>query len=199
MSNKVIMVLRDEDGGEEFLVHGVKQAGGAGLTTVLFDDPRANFSVTGLLLTTVGVTDSANKRFMTDAQETAFDAAVVTIAAGERLLGTVDSVNANSSTPTLLYTVPAGKKAVITRVVVRKSSVNLTTADLSFGYNGPATYNDVIATSTYKELTGATLYRQIFPKSGAILGSAGDLFKVMFNVLQGAPATLSIDVFGYVY
>lgn len=195
MSNYKQLVVRDRDGGAELIIPGVMQTDG----TIIFGDSTINLSNTGLLLTTAGVADSLNKRFMTDAQETAFDAAVVTVVAGERLLGTTNLVDLNTGAATVLYTVTAGKKCVVTRVVIRKASTSLTTVKVSFGYNGPATYNDYAVDALYTELTGAALYTVVPPIAGAALGDATDDFCVMVNTVQGGAATCSIDVFGYEY
>jgi hypothetical protein len=116
----------------------------------------------------------------------------------EQKLATVTGVGMNTATATSLYTVPAGRTCVVTRVVVRAASVSLTTASYSFGFTGPA-YNDVIADAAHTELTGSTLYVILTPKAGAKVGAAGETFKVLMNTLQGAAATTTMDVFGYLF
>ncbi len=113
-------------------------------------------------------------------------------------LSTTSSVDMNTATPTTLYTVPTGKSCIITHVVVRNASTSLTTASYSFGFNS-ATYNNVVADATHTELTGSTLYTVLIAKIGATRGVAGDTFKVLMNILQGAPATTTMDVFGYLF
>lgn len=114
------------------------------------------------------------------------------------LLATVAGVDMNTATPQALYTVPVGKSAIIDHVVVRLASISLTTASYSFGWTS-ATFNDVIADATHTSLTGNTLYSIIPAKVGALVGVAGAVFKIILNVLQGAPATVTIDVFGYLF
>lgn len=116
----------------------------------------------------------------------------------DALLSTTNAVDVNSATATLLYTVPAGKTCVVTRIVVRNASISLTTASIAFGYNTP-TWDDVVATATYTELTGSTLYTIVSPKVGAAVGAATGTLKVLPTILQGAPATVSVDVFGFVF
>lgn len=111
-------------------------------------------------------------------------------------LSTTNTVNMNTGTPTTLYTVPADNIAIITNVVIRGSSVSLTTASISFGWND-ADYNNVIANATHTELTGATKAKVVHPDATSIRGAAADVFKVKANTLQGEAATVSIDVFGY--
>jgi hypothetical protein len=116
----------------------------------------------------------------------------------ETLLSTTASVNLNTATATTIYTVPSGKSCVVTKVVVRNASTSLTTASYSFGFNSAA-FNNVIADATHTELTGNTLYSLIAAKTGATVGTTTQTFKVKANTLQGGAATVTIDVFGYVF
>ena len=113
-------------------------------------------------------------------------------------LATVSSVNMNLGTAQTLFVVPAGLSCVISHVVVRNASISLNTASYSFGFTGPA-YNDVITGATHTELTGPTLYTILTAKVGAKLGSASAVFSVIMNILQGAPATTTMDVYGYLF
>lgn len=112
------------------------------------------------------------------------------------LLSTTNLVDLNTATPTLLYTVPVGFSAIITRFIFRKASTSLTTASWSIGWTSAA-FNDVLSTATRTELTGNTLYSNVSAKVGALVGVAGATLKLLANILQGAPATISVDVFGY--
>ena len=152
----------------------------------------SNVSVVGLNLTTAGVTDTLDKRFVTDAEL----AQIVVSQSSEQLLSTTNLVDLNTATPTPLYTVPPDLQAIITRIVVRNASAGLVAASISFGFNSAA-FNDLIATATHAELTGATLFSILTPKAGAKIGAAADVLKVLANVLQGSAVTVSIDVFGY--
>lgn len=116
--------------------------------------------------------------------------------AHEYLLASVAGVNMNTATATSLFTVPTGRSCIITRVVVRNASVSLTTASYSFGFNSAA-YNDVIANATHVELTGNTLYTVLSAMAGAKVGVAAGVFTVLMNTLQGAAATTTMEVFGY--
>lgn len=116
----------------------------------------------------------------------------------EHLVASVAGVDLNTATATTLFTVPSGRNLIVTRIIVRLASISLTTASVSFGYNSTS-FNDVIATATHTELTGSTLFTILVPKVGAIRGTAADVLKVKANVLQGSAATVTIDVFGYLY
>jgi hypothetical protein len=111
-------------------------------------------------------------------------------------LATVADVDMDTSTATTLYTVPSGKLALITHVVVRNASTSLDTASYSFGFNA-TDFNDVIANATHTELTGNTLYSLLSAKVGAKVGVAADILKVVMNTEQGGAATTTIDVYGY--
>lgn len=150
----------------------------------------------GLTSTTAGVTDSVDKRFVTDAELTALEQ--VTGQLTESLLATVTGVDLNTATPSTLYTVPAGKTCIITKMIFSAPSTSLTTAAWSVGFNSAA-FNDVLANATHTELTGATLYTILFPKVGAKMGAAADVLKLLTNVLQGGAATVTVRVFGMLY
>lgn len=114
------------------------------------------------------------------------------------LLASVPAVDMNSGTATTLYTVPVGKSAVIAYIIVRLASVSLTTVSFSVGFTSAA-FNDVLATATHTELTGNTLYTILPAKAGALIGVAGAVLKLLDNVLEGGAATVTIEVFGYLF
>lgn len=113
----------------------------------------------------------------------------------EGKLSTTTLVDANVTTKTTLYTVPASKVAYITKVVIRDASTSLTTATFGFGFNANA--DDVVANATHTGLTGGTLYEIIPAKVAAKEGAAADIFGVQCDTPQGGAATVTIDVFGY--
>jgi hypothetical protein len=113
-------------------------------------------------------------------------------------LTTVAGVDMNIDTAQTLYVVPVGVSCVISHVVVRSASISLTTASYSFGFTGAA-YNDVIANAAHTELTGATLYTILSAKVGSKIGVAASLFSAIMNTKQGAAATTTIDVYGYLF
>ena len=117
------------------------------------------------------------------------------------LLGSVAAVDMNPGAPPVqatLFTVPPDKTGcVVTHVVCRNSSGNLTTAQFSFGFD--AAGSDCIADALHAVLTGATLYIVIKAEDGAVLGVAAGTFKISVNTAQGGAMTLGVDVFGYMY
>jgi len=124
----------------------------------------------------------------------------VTKANAIRKLATVTGIDMNpASTPTTtnLYTVPTGKTCIITHVVIRNCSGNLTTASFSFGFN--ASGNDVIADSTHTSLDDNTKYEILTADAGAVRGAASDTFKIAVNTAQGSSMTIDCDIFGYLF
>jgi hypothetical protein len=110
-------------------------------------------------------------------------------------LATVDLVDLNNAATPTLYTVPNEVSCVITAIVMRKASISLTTVSLSIGWTAAA-YTDVLATATHAELTGPTLATVLAPKTGMLIAVPGSVLKLKNNILQGAPATASFDIFG---
>lgn len=114
------------------------------------------------------------------------------------LLNTATGVDLNTATAQTLYTVPTGKSCIPTHFAVRDPSTSLTTVSFSIGFNS-ATFNNIVADATHTELTGSTLYTVLIAKIGATRGVAGDVLKLLNNVLQGGAATCTIDVFGFLF
>jgi ethanolamine utilization microcompartment shell protein EutS len=194
MSTQKYLVIEDANGGGLILIPGYETAGGV----IVLGDAKHSISVSGLNLNTAGVLDTLNKRFVTDAQLVNIDVDALIVAASEQRLATNAGVDLNAAATPTLYTVPAGKTAIVTKIVLKNASISLTTWSGSFGFTG-ATYNDVIADATHTELTGPTLVTKLQPKIGALQGVAAATLKLKNNTLQGAAATVDIDVFGYLY
>jgi len=112
------------------------------------------------------------------------------------VLSRTTGVDLNSAVATELMRVPYGFKAIINSVVIYGADTSLTTASYSFGYNDPD-YDNVIANATHTELVDATVLVRLPAKAGAKIGVSGDQFKIIANTVQGAAATVSIDVLGY--
>lgn len=113
-------------------------------------------------------------------------------------LATVTGIDMNSVAETTLFTVPAGKSCVPTHFVNRAASTSLTTASWSFGFNS-GTSNDVVANATHTELTGSTLYTILDAKAGSARGAAADVLRIRVNTAQGGAATMTVDVFGFLF
>lgn len=106
------------------------------------------------------------------------------------------SVNLNSTTKQTLYTVPASRSCIITKVVKRDASAAVTTAVGAFGFNANA--DDVVASfNVFDKLTGTTVYDISEPRVAAVKGSATNTFGYKGSVAEGAARTMTVDVFGY--
>ena len=106
------------------------------------------------------------------------------------------AVNFNTTDKQTLFTAPATiSHAIITRVITKESSGNLTTAVFGFGWDSSAA--DVVTAATHTELTGATLYSEDAAKVGSALGAASGVFGIKCSTAQGAAMTGKVDVFGY--
>ena len=212
-SLQYIPLRNDLSGGNEMYLVLQQQTDGSYLILGVADpaNPTVNtLSLTGLTLSTLGVTDATDKRFVTDAELAALAAmlplatveaqlALVGAKAGcESLLASNAGVDLNTATASTLYTVPTGKSCVVSKVVIRNVSTSLTTASVSFGFT-TAAWADVIADAVHHELTGNTLATVLLPMIGAKVGTTGGTFKIKCNTLQGVAATATIDVFGILF
>lgn len=132
--------------------------------------------------------------------------AVTTPTTMEYLLSSTASVDVGAATEYHLYTVPAGKNCVITKIVIRGASGTFDQAQdpqFSFGFNH-GTSNDVIANATYTAPTTSAKYLAIVAdgKTSATestRGQAAEVFAVKVNTTATAPTTCTIDTFGYLY
>lgn len=114
------------------------------------------------------------------------------------LLETTDSIDLNALAETTLYTCPAGYVCYVTHAILRKAAgagLPIGTAEVSFGWN-TANADDVIANAALV-LTDGTNYKVIKAADDAVYGVAAGTFKMEVQVAEGAVATCSVDVFGY--
>lgn len=112
-------------------------------------------------------------------------------------LATSAAINLAVEAETVLFTVPAGKICIITKVVMRSPSAQIDQASISFGFN-TANADDVIADGVIA-LTDATSYEVIPVASDAQHGVAAGTFKLDVNTAEGAADTAVFDVFGYLF
>lgn len=115
----------------------------------------------------------------------------------DTLLASIAAIDLNALAETTLFTVPAGKSCIITKVVMRNADGAVATASVSFGFDtGDA--DDVIANAV-NALAGTTNYEVIPAKSDAVRGAATDTFKIDVNTAEGGARTCTVDVFGYLF
>jgi hypothetical protein len=123
----------------------------------------------------------------------------VQMAGNEMKLATANLVDLNNAATPALYTVPAGKSCIITRICERNASTSLTTNSLSIGWTSAA-YNDVVANATHTGLTGPTLAAWLtMIATGIKIGTSGQALCLKNNTLQGGAATASFDIYGLLF
>ena len=115
------------------------------------------------------------------------------------LLGSTSSVDMQSAAAkTDLYTVPTGKTAYVTHVIVRDPSASLsggTDYDLGTG----AICDTWVQATSLTTLTTANTDYIVITGSGTKYTecAAGDVFGIYVNTGSTGAATATIDVFGY--
>ncbi len=201
MSKRKILHIYDDNGGAPKFLPGAEGVDG----NITF----SGISVTGLGTTTAGVADALNKRFMTDAQENGLDDLIATITpietglvmlntAGilEMLLHHNTGIDLNSAVAQTICTVPvAPTKYIVTKIIVSKPSLSLTTVRFSIGWT-TAAFNDMVSDALHTALVAATSYEIVLPKPGALIGASAATLKLLCNTLQGVAATCDVDVYG---
>lgn len=119
------------------------------------------------------------------------------------------SLDLNTNTKQALYEVPVGKSAIITQLVLRSPSGDITgglTTRLEFGFNAGSddwtsgSHFDVAASG----LTASTLFAVYNQQSAAAntastIGTAAQVFGAITDVAFGSAATVIIDVIGYIF
>lgn len=99
---------------------------------------------------------------------------------------------------TTLYTVPAGKKAVVTRILVRQPTASLA-GGTDFDFGDGANADTWKQTVNLSGCTGTDDYF-VIANDNAVVGAvfdAGDEFGVKPSTGATADADAAIDVFGY--
>lgn len=128
-------------------------------------------------------------------------------ASAEMLLATT-ILSLNTSTKQTLYTVPTGKSAIITKIIARSASVDLSggvTTALSFGFNAGA--SDWTSANNFDttKLTNSTLFK-VMPQNyagadnfGSVIGTAAQIFGAKTDAAFGSAATVVIMVYGNLF
>lgn len=114
----------------------------------------------------------------------------------EVLLATA-TVTASLATRQALYTVPAGKRCIVTKVVARDPSAAISNTTAGLGWDtGDGNvmsannfYNNLGATGTYQVRNTGSQY--------CYIGTAGQVLNWTATVQEAAPDTITIDIFGY--
>lgn len=115
------------------------------------------------------------------------------------LLSSTSAVDMHGTTKTILYTVPVGKVAYVTSIIVRDPSASLAGGtNYAFGTGASAdTWKTAVDLSLV--VTASTGYTIVTPTSGALLleSAAGSEFGIKATTGSTAdPCTATIDVLG---
>ena len=124
------------------------------------------------------------------------------------LLTTTAALNLNQAATTefVFYTVPAGKTAIITKVVLRSVTGDPGTACVvTLGVPG-GDCDEFAAAQLLTALDDSTKYVVIYPDQGThqtpeggVIHAAGTTFGMEIETDAGEAATVVADVFGYLY
>lgn len=124
-----------------------------------------------------------------------------TITSSPGLLSTTTGINAKTTGQTTIYTVPAGKTAIITQVIVRCTAASSITngPTASVGYTSAA-YTDIYAATNIAGLTATTAifgYSTVGMSKNAV---AATVIKLNISTAStGTSQTVAVDVIGYIF
>jgi len=111
------------------------------------------------------------------------------------------SVNVGAAATTTLYTVPAAKTAIITRVVIRSASASFDQGtDPIFAIQWTGAANSVVTSATYTTPTATTTYMLPAIIAAPTMGAANNTLDFVVSVAATTnPTTATVDVFGYLF
>jgi hypothetical protein len=114
-------------------------------------------------------------------------------------------LNGAPAAETTLLTVPIGKTAIITHVILRTASADCSTAVVTLGVPG-GTCDEWLGDQALTLLDGVTKYVTLYSDQGTsqtpeggILFASGTAFGLEITTAQGGAATVTVDVFGYLF
>lgn len=120
---------------------------------------------------------------------------------GLSLLGTVTGINLLNTGATTLYTVPSGKTAYVTEVLIRITAVTTFISGATVSVGKSASYNEWLAATAMGALSATNQFRLLSHSAAGLLYqsfAAGEI--VALNVTIGATSTAltaACDVYGY--
>lgn len=139
---------------------------------------------------------------------TAATLAVTTPTTVEYLLSSTAAVDVSGVAEHVLYTVPAGKTAIITKVILRSCSGTLdmaTDAVAQWGCNA-GTHNDVIGAKTLTAPTGTSSYQILLPTASNATGNvesalcaAAAEFTMSVTTSSTTSTTCTVDTWGFLF
>jgi hypothetical protein len=114
------------------------------------------------------------------------------------ILSTTTGIDAKAVATTNLYTVPAGKSAIITNAVIRVTVADTITVVPTLGIGIAAGEDDIIASTSLIALNATTKFWKFDVEGIAVVGAAAAVIKLGIDV--GATATtmtITVDLIGY--
>lgn len=113
-------------------------------------------------------------------------------------LANVTGINAKTVANTSLFTVPTGKTAIVTSVVIRVTAATAITVGPSAGIGNVAGTNNIAASATMTTLQ-TTADDFIFIISGAskATAAAGQIYLNLGTAATGTSETIAVDLIGY--
>lgn len=114
------------------------------------------------------------------------------------LLASVSGVDMKTVAKEVLYTIPVGKKCIITHVIIRDPTDSLlggTEYDLGDGANCDTWVQD----TNLAGMTSTAHYYVVHAAAVYVIFDAGDVFGIKPITGSTAAADATLDVFGYLY
>lgn len=163
----------------------------------------ADSTITGLTaVTTAALTDTTNVRQSGDTRdkkETLSQVLALFLANSsvDQLLSTTTAIDAKSATATNLYTVPAGKSARITRIVINCTAASGVLSVITAGVGVAAGEADIIPSQAITGLDTAGQSYVINTTGLSALAAAAAVIKFGIDVAAtGTSQTLSVNLYG---
>lgn len=116
-------------------------------------------------------------------------------------LGTVTGIDLKSTGATTLYTVPSGKTAYITEILIRITAVSAFISGATLGVGKTPSYNEWLAATAMGALSSTSQFRLLSHSAAGLIYQSFEATEVVaVNVTVGAVSTTltaACDVFGY--
>jgi hypothetical protein len=110
----------------------------------------------------------------------------------------VTGIDGKAVATTNLFTVPAGKSFITTRVVVRCTAATAITIWPTYGVGVAAGEDDIIASTAHAIAGAANTYIAQGTKDGAVVATAAQVIKLGIDAgATGTSMTLAVDIQGY--
>lgn len=125
----------------------------------------------------------------------------------EGKLATITGLDLSTTDPAVLFAAPAGKSCIVTKVILRNPSVDLTGSGRILTFEIQLTTWATLALSASK-LIGSNFYGIILPGTADYIFDAGitprriapsSALRVSLDGTFGSAETVIIDIFGYLY